>query len=64
MWGRRLILDYSARARGGAVRAEDAIREFCENLVESIAMVVERHFSSKSILRTPGSRRFTRRGAS
>ena len=38
MWGRQLILDCLACDRE-AVRAADAIREFCEDLVESIGMV-------------------------
>lgn len=38
MWGRQLILDCSACDRG-AIQDADAIREFCEDLVESIGMV-------------------------
>ncbi len=38
MWGKHLILDCSACERG-AVRDADAIRGFCEDLVESIGMV-------------------------
>ena len=38
VWGRHLILDCVACDRG-AVRDADAIREFCEDLVESIGMV-------------------------
>jgi S-adenosylmethionine/arginine decarboxylase-like enzyme len=38
MWGRQLILDCLACDRE-AVRDADAIREFCEDLVESIGMV-------------------------
>lgn len=38
MWGRQLILDCLACDRG-AVQDADAIREFCEDLVDSIGMV-------------------------
>ena len=38
MWGRHLILDCSG-CDGEAVRSGETIREFCEDLVESIGMV-------------------------
>ncbi len=38
MWRRHLVLDYTACDRE-AIRSEDAIREFCSDLVDSIGMV-------------------------